>query len=330
MDNSQDSPLRRWINILVNVAAFASLGVGLTGWIKPLLGVGFMAFGATYFIWELVNDPAVKRKIPAEFRLLLGVILGVVVIGVSFPRIQDKLSQKTLEPIAPKTSPEQTNTNPNKAPNESGGAKAPNTELGETGINKSKSKPRTQKPSQSMPQGMDQTNVTMSAYLAPGSYPEGILIGGIIWNKNYIDVRLDVAVGHKPVRDLDVSVALDTSVAGMGQLSQFPGVVAFPAGNPPAAWLMGEDSAFPITPSPGLMRLAPSYKLQCSQLYHDTVLHLIIASMALNPLTPKGEFPQQVFAPPRPPKVMHLKGTYKDESGNIFTIAYNTAFAAQN
>jgi len=61
--------------------------------------------------------------------------------------------------------------------------------------------------------------VKVDAYIQPGSsnpYPPGTKLGGIVWGDNYVDVRLDIAVGAIAIQNLDFEVALDTSIAGIG------------------------------------------------------------------------------------------------------------------
>jgi len=117
-------------------------------------------------------------------------------------------------------------------------------------------------------------------------------------------------VGHPP---------LDTSFAGIGQISQFPEVAAFPADGPPPAWITGTDSSgnpvtIPIAPTPGVMNVAPTYRVHCSNIFANTVVHLVVASIALNP-PENGELPREIFAPRRAPKLIAIKGTYETVKG---------------
>ncbi len=166
-----------------------------------------------------------------------------------------------------------------------------------------------------------QPSVTFTAYSQPDEpYFDGTLLAGIVWQKQFVDVRLDIANGAVPIQNLDFLVGLDTSIAGVGQISQFPGITAFPADTPPAAWLQGTDLqgnpiSVPIAPMPGMMRAAPVYRVNCSGIFANTVVHLVIASIALNPAE-NGQLPKQLFAPRRSPGFIRAKGSYETKSGN--------------
>ena len=160
-------------------------------------------------------------------------------------------------------------------------------------------------------------SVVMTAYLQPTEepYSQGMAVGGIVWSRNYMDVRLDIVNGPVEIKDLDFYVQLtDTSIAGIGQISQLQGMTVLPANEFPAVWLAGTDTkgqpeSIPIVPTPGLMRSSPVYRVHCSEIFANAVTHLVIASVALNP-TENGHLPQQLFAPRRAPKAISVKGNY--------------------
>jgi hypothetical protein len=162
--------------------------------------------------------------------------------------------------------------------------------------------------------------LTFLAYLQPEEpYSEGTILAGIVWQKNYMDTRLDIANGVT-IKNLDFTVGLDTSIASIGQISQFPGITAFPAKSLPPGWLTGTDlqgnpMSIPIAPSPGTFSIAPAYRVHCSEVFANTVIHLVIASIAVNPIQ-NGQLPQQLFAPRRAPKIIRIKGTYETHNGN--------------
>ncbi|HZW95771.1 MAG TPA: hypothetical protein VFF64_22680 [Candidatus Eremiobacteraceae bacterium] len=163
-------------------------------------------------------------------------------------------------------------------------------------------------------------SVTVMAYLQPAAPYDVQILAGIMWQKQYVDVRLDLANGAAAIRNLDFVVRLDTSIAGIGQLSQFPGITAFPAKSMSPAWLQGTDPqgnavAVPLTPIPGTMSTAPVYRVHCSELFANTVVHLVIASIAINQPTAQGGMPQQLFAPRRAPKTIQIKGQYTVQDG---------------
>jgi hypothetical protein len=164
-------------------------------------------------------------------------------------------------------------------------------------------------------------SVNVTAYLQPEAPYDVQILAGIMWQKQYVDVRLDLANGAIAIHNLDFVVGLDTSIAGIGQLSQFPGITAFPANTPLPAWLQGTDSkgnavAIPLTPIPGTTSTAPVYRVHCSELFANTVVHLVIASIAINQPTAKGGMPQQLFAPRRAPEAIQIKGQYAVQEGS--------------
>jgi hypothetical protein len=163
--------------------------------------------------------------------------------------------------------------------------------------------------------------IQLATHAQPEPYPAGFAFAGIVWQKGYSDTRLDISVKKSPIHDLDFVVSLDTTIMGIGQITQFPGVTAFPPeGNVSAVTLMGTDEkgnkvAVPISPTEGNTNGAPSYRVHCKEIFADMVLRLAIASQAINPPNPNGSLPQNLFAPHRDPRTIELKGTYK--SGTV-------------
>lgn len=175
-------------------------------------------------------------------------------------------------------------------------------------------------------------HLTFSAYLQPldESYMEGTLLGGIVWEKRYFDTRLDVSNGAIAVKNLNFLIELDTSIAGVGQVSQFPGFIAFPSKTTPAAWLEGLDSkgnpvSVPIAPTLGMANTAQVYRVHCSDVFSDTVIHLVIASIAMNH-PQNGRLPQQLFAERRPPGMIRIEGTYETEDGRTHPVQFSHEF----
>ncbi len=171
-------------------------------------------------------------------------------------------------------------------------------------------------------EGHETPSPKVDAYIQPGSsnpYPPQTILGGIVWDDKYVDVRLDIGVGAVAIQNLDFEVALDTSIAGIGQISQFAGVTSFPDGRQmPSVSLEGTDDkgepiTVPLVPTQGLAQIAPRYRVHCNALYSNTALHLVIASVALNQAT-QGRLPEQLFAPKRSPHLIKLKGTFEAAS----------------
>ena len=163
-------------------------------------------------------------------------------------------------------------------------------------------------------------SLTLNTYLQPDEpYAEGTLLAGIVWDKRYVDVRLDVNNGAAAIQNLDFLVGLDTSIAGVGQISQIPGVTAFPAESPPPTWLQGTDLqgnpvSVPIMPAPGMASIGPVYRVQCSNIFANTTLHFVVASVVLN-APENGQPPKQLFGMRRPPRMIRVKGKYETRTG---------------
>jgi len=179
--------------------------------------------------------------------------------------------------------------------------------------------------SKASPPKQSEPSVSLSAYLQPDeAYLEGTLLAGIVWDKKFVDVRLDIANGSIAVQNLDFLVRLDTSIAGMGQISQFPEITAFPAQTIPPAWIEGTDSqgnpiSIPVTQATGMAAISPVYRVHCAEIFANTVVHFSIASVALNP-PENGQIAQQLFAPRRPPRVIMVKGKYESRETIPVTI----------
>jgi hypothetical protein len=178
---------------------------------------------------------------------------------------------------------------------------------------------KTPSPSPKKTQSDVKPAIDLRAYAQPDEpYPQGVLLGGIVWEQQYVDVRLDLSNGQVAIQNLDFLVRLDTSIAGVGQISQFPGITAFPAQEPPAAWLKGttpdsdgKSISIPVTATPGMPRYAPVYRVQCEKIFANTVVHFVIASIAMNPPKADGGLPEQALAPRRSPKLIRIKGSYE-------------------
>jgi hypothetical protein len=189
----------------------------------------------------------------------------------------------------------------------------------------------TEKPQVTRKESSSTPTVRLDAHAQPGPYPEGLIFAGIVWQQEYSDVRLDISVDKAPIRDLDFEVALVTAIAGVGQITQFSGVTAFPVeGKISALTLEGTDEkgkgvAVPIAPNPGNLNAAPKYRVHCTEVFANTVLRLTVASIALNPPNPDGSLPNQLFAPRRDPQSIKLEGSYKSESNN-YPVKFSKSF----
>lgn len=165
---------------------------------------------------------------------------------------------------------------------------------------------------------------TFNAYIAPAPYPKDMVFAGIQWREEYVDVRVDVINGRSATDRLDFTVELDTYIDGIGQISQFPGVVAVPFGDAPTAWLngLGENgtpSNIPISNFHGR-----KWRVQCSNIFPNTTIHLSIASVALNNIV-DGKLPDKFFAPRRLPVQMNIKGLY-EQHGSTKPVEFSYSF----
>jgi hypothetical protein len=172
--------------------------------------------------------------------------------------------------------------------------------------------------------------VILRAALGPNDpYPGNMAFAGIIWRNFYRDVRLDIVNGPSDVKDVDFVVQLDTSIAGIGQITQFPNITYFPAQATPQMWLSGTSPdgkavSMPIVPAPGTMQTAPVYRVHCANLFANTTVHLAIASVAINPMT-SGKMPEKLFEI-RPPKEIRAKGEYQTPDGKKHTLELSFVF----
>lgn len=163
--------------------------------------------------------------------------------------------------------------------------------------------------------------LALHSYVVDGPHPDDFIFAGILWKPIYSDVRLDLSVEQSDIQDVDFVISLDESVAGVGQITQFPDVIAFPVeGNVTALTLFGKDEhgnevSLPVAPTPGNVSIAPSYRVHCKEVLANTVLRLAIASVAISPRKPDGSAPDTLFAPRRDPTFLKIDGSYK--SANV-------------
>jgi hypothetical protein len=168
-----------------------------------------------------------------------------------------------------------------------------------------------------------QPSVTFTSYLQPPEpYFNGTLLGGIVWDEKYVDVRLDLSNGGTDIENVDFLVGLNTSIFAMGQISQFSGITEFPAKSMPPMWLQGTDASgnpvsVPMAPTPGMPNGSPIYRVYCDKVFANTVIHFVIASVALNPPDAQGNLPQTLFAPRKAPRVIQIKGKYETSDPKI-------------
>lgn len=171
--------------------------------------------------------------------------------------------------------------------------------------------------------------VTVEGYvssLAP--YADGTKFAGITWHPNEVDVRADIRTGSTDIQNLDFTILMDTEIMGIGQATAIPGCTMFPAGNVEAMGATlgtntGKRVAIPLSRE---MAVAPTYRVQCQNVFANTVISFSIASVYGNPGPPRAG---KNFSVWQPPKFLSIKGTYETPEGVASTphsINYSTDF----
>jgi hypothetical protein len=173
--------------------------------------------------------------------------------------------------------------------------------------------------------------VTLSGYVASQApYAEGIKFAGLIWHPNEVDVRADITTGSTDIQNLDFTIQMDTEIVGIGQATKIPGCTMFPAGNVAAigATILDSRTGKPVAiPLSRDMAWAPTYRVQCQNVFANTIISFSIASVFVNPGPPKAG--EKLPGPWQPPKFLVIKGTYKTRDGDLITshpLEYSTAF----
>ena len=186
--------------------------------------------------WAIKHEASQTKGRKAMTYILVAVI-GAIVFCICWFSITKLLNKPAEEaqgsppPAARGAVPSEVRpTRPTPPGGEGGGRSEPSPELDKHSVHEHANQ------QQQQPQQAKNASITWHAYLQPDEpYLDGTLLAGIVWSKNYVDVRLDVSSGEADIRNLDFWVGLDTSIAGVGQISQFQGVSAFPAKETPAA-----------------------------------------------------------------------------------------------
>jgi hypothetical protein len=145
-------------------------------------------------------------------------------------------------------------------------------------------------------------------------YPPGTKVGGIDWKEQFSDVRLDLRnPSEVDVEEIDLLIQTDQSIAGVGQITNIPNVVASPHGETPSFWLEGNDEhgsavSLPVTPAGTVM--TGVWRLYCPKLLRGSELRLTIAAISLNPAI-GGRLPDKLFAPRTVPTWIRIAGRYQ-------------------
>jgi hypothetical protein len=117
--------------------------------------------------------------------------------------------------------------------------------------------------------------------------PEGDSYAGIIWDARFHDVRLIIEnQNNYPVKDIDLTVSVDPNkgdLAGMGQVSDFPGVTfSVPPWPDTSIIIRGKDGREYRLPSGDIKsgRYSPTYIMSCITLRANSQLRLVVAAIS--------------------------------------------------
>jgi hypothetical protein len=168
--------------------------------------------------------------------------------------------------------------------------------------------------------------VTFDAYIAhrPSDppYPSNTIIGGIKFEGNLVDVRVDVTPREYSIQNLDFRVVLDgdTSLAmifDMGIIGQYPGVSIFrPEISGMAIKIIdadGKPKIFPLdSGNTGIISavkpVGPVWRVHCEEAFADATLRLVIMA---------GRFSEHPRNPDWSPTTIDVWGNFeaKGQSG---------------
>lgn len=164
----------------------------------------------------------------------------------------------------------------------------------------------------------------LAAFCFREPHPSKSNYDGIVWEKNYVDVRTRITnEGDKTVHDLHLTIQPETQVVKVLQVSHIPDIVLQPwmgAVAMVAAQVVlendkGNRASVPLSFSgPGVS--APAYDLFCPRLVPGNNVDLVMACAALNPMEQDGRFPKHLFAERREPKWVRIRGTYEIQDAN--------------
>jgi hypothetical protein len=158
----------------------------------------------------------------------------------------------------------------------------------------------------------EESSVKLTAYIPTTMpYQDGYPFAGIVWKPQDVDVRLDLENGSVSIRNLDFRVRFDedTSVAGVGQITQIPNVVAFLADNDiHSIILQGDSGAVPIKLGPGTGSI---YRVQCPDIFANTVVQFTIAATGAIRAPADGSLPKQFTFKRKAPTFIRVEGSYE-------------------
>jgi hypothetical protein len=265
--------------------------------------------GAIMFAPEWIKVLDDKRKLRYSIAILL-VILGV--LGLVSGHLQRAASEKAQTELNQKVE----NLRKGQQTTNSGVQQA---NVGISTIQQEIETPRTAKGV--APPALKESDL-LKAYADADliDYPAGTT-GALKWNNQYTHVLLGLGnTGGKDFTDLDMTVVMDISVAGMDQLTKFPGVTMF-LSEPPIRILAGQVSVVDkstgkvtqVVPAvPGPLTSSSSFRLHCDRILRDSTVKLVIAGVVLNIPNGLSAFePNSEYGAKTLPTFIKLSGSYK-------------------
>jgi hypothetical protein len=159
--------------------------------------------------------------------------------------------------------------------------------------------------------------------------------GSLKWNNHYTHVLLGLGnTGGKDFTDVDLTVSMDISVAGMDQLTKFPGITMFLT-EPPVRIVGAQVSVVDkssgkvtqVVPAvPGPLTSSGSFRLHCDRILRDSTVKLVIAGVVLNIPNGLSAFePDSEYGAKKLPTFIKLSGSYKID-GRLISAAQQLPF----
>src|ERR1700678_1359357 len=94
----QSDSKQQVLAVVINGLAVVGVGLALTGWLNPILGVVLMSSGFLYWIWELFTAPFLTDRLDRAIRIMCALILVVLLSWFSGPKVYKKLTEKPETP----------------------------------------------------------------------------------------------------------------------------------------------------------------------------------------------------------------------------------------
>jgi hypothetical protein len=160
----------------------------------------------------------------------------------------------------------------------------------------------------------ESANIKFFAHIlsTPPAHPPDTILGGIVWEQHYTDLRLDIINGSTLVQNLNIKISLDNDhlIAAVAQLSNFPSVTIFPTQdsphdgrpNPPRGLrAKTEQGTFPADPYKEVVCF--TYRIHCDDVFPESTVRFVIAAPAELTST-------------EAPSTIHIVGSYESAGQN--------------